>query len=131
LLQGEDELAPRYIHSIVSGTARLEYGNVRNAGLIAQMPEGCCVEVPCRVDGEGVHPVAVGELPPQCAALNRTFLNVVELTLRAALEERRDHVYRAVMLDPNAGATLTLREARSMVDELVEAHGDLMPAGIR
>jgi alpha-galactosidase len=73
----------------------------------------------------------VGELPPQCAALNRTFLNVVELTLRGALEERRDHVYRAVMLDPNAGATLTLREVRSMVDELVEAHGELMPAGIR
>jgi alpha-galactosidase len=130
-LEGENELAPRYIHSLLTGTPRLEYGNVRNDGLIDQMPHGSCVEVPCRIDADGVHPVAVGSLPVQCAALNRTFLNVVELTVRAALEERRDHIYRAVLLDPNAAATLTIREIRRMVDELVEAHGDLMPAGIR
>ena len=64
--------------------------------------------MPCWVDGDGVHPIAIGVLPPQCAALNRTFVNVAELTMRAALEERRDHVYQAVMLDPNAGATLTI-----------------------
>ncbi|HEY7630477.1 MAG TPA: alpha-glucosidase/alpha-galactosidase [Thermoleophilaceae bacterium] len=130
-LEGENELAPRYIHSIVTGTPRVEYGNVRNAGLIEDLPEGSCVEVPCRVDKDGVHPIAVGSLPVQCAALNRTFLNVVELTLRAALEERRDHAYRAVLLDPNAGATLTVREARAMVDELIDAHGALMPEGLR
>jgi len=130
-LEGEDELAPRYIHSLVTGTPRIEYGNVRNDGLIDQMPHGSCVEVPCRVDGDGVHPIAVGALPVQCAALNRTFLNVVELTVRAALEERREHVYRACLLDPNAAATLTIREIHRMVDELIEAHGELMPAGIR
>jgi alpha-galactosidase len=130
-LEGENELAPRYIHSIVTGTPRVEYGNVRNAGLIENLPGGSCVEVPCRIDKSGVHPIAVGSLPVQCAALNRTFLNVVELTLRAALEERRDHVYRAVLLDPNAGATLTVREARAMVDELIDAHGELMPDGLR
>ena len=130
-LEGENELAPRYIHSIVTGTPRLEYGNVRNTGLIRDLPEGSCVEVPCRIDENGVHPLEIGSLPVQCAALNRTFLNVVELTLRAALEERRDHAYRAVLLDPNAGATLTVREARSMVDELIDAHGELMPAGLR
>jgi alpha-galactosidase len=130
-LEGENELAPRYIHSIVTGTPRIEYGNVRNAGLIQDLPEGTCVEVPCRIDENGVHPVAIGSLPVQCAALNRTFLNVVELTLRAALEERRDHAYRAVLLDPNAGATLTVREARAMVDELIDAHGELMPEGLR
>ena len=63
--------------------------------------------------------------------MNRTFVNVAELTVRAVLEERRDHVYQAVMLDPNAGATLTLDAIGSMVDELIEAHGELMPAGIR
>jgi alpha-galactosidase len=89
------------------------------------------VEVPCRVDADGVHPIAVGTLPPQCAALNRTFINVVELTVRAALEGRRDHVYQAVMLDPNAGATLTIGAIHEMVDELIEAHGDLLPEGIR
>ena len=87
--------------------------------------------MPCRVDGGGVHPIAIGSLPPQCAALNRTFVNVAQLTMRAALEERRDHVYQAVMLDPNAGATLTIEQIHAMVDELIDAHGDLLPAGIR
>ncbi len=127
----ENELAPRYIHSITTGTERIEYGNVRNDGLIDNLPDGCCVEVPCRVDGEGVHPIAIGKLPPQCAALNRTFINVVELTVRAALEGRRDHVYQAVMLDPNASATLTIGQVHELVDELIEAHGELLPAGIR
>jgi alpha-galactosidase len=127
----EGELAPRYIHSMVTGERRVEYGNVRNDGLIDGLPGGCCVEVPCVVDGDGVHPMAIGALPPQCAALNRTFINVAELTMRAALEESREHVYQAVMLDPNAGATLTIDSMTTMVDELIEAHGDLMPAGIR
>ncbi len=127
----EGELAPRYIHSMATGTERIEYGNVRNDGLIEGLPEGCCVEVPCRLDADGVHPIPVGALPPQCAALNRTFINVAELTVRAALEGRRDHVYQAVMLDPNAGATLTIEQIRDMVDELIRAHGDLLPPGIR
>ena len=130
-LTREGELAPRYIHSLLTGEPRIEYGNVRNDGLIDGLPPGCCVEVPCRVDADGVHPQRIGSLPPQCAAMNRTFVNVAELTVRAVLEERRDHVYQAVMLDPNAGATLTLDAIGSMVDELIEAHGDLMPAGIQ
>jgi alpha-galactosidase len=130
-IEPEGELAPRYIHSFVTGERRLEYGNVRNDGLIDDLPQGCCVEVPCHVDGDGVHPIAVGSLPPQCAALNRTFVGVAELTMRAALEERRDHVYQAVMVDPNAGATLTIAQIRAMVDELIDAHAELMPAGIR
>jgi alpha-galactosidase len=127
----EGELAPRYVHAMVTGQERIEYGNVRNDGLITNLPDGCCVEVPCRIDSEGVHPVAVGALPPQCAALNRTMVNVADLTVSAVLEGRRDHVYQAVLLDPNAGATLTIAEVHDMVDELIEAHGDLMPAGIR
>jgi alpha-galactosidase len=115
----------------VTGQRRLEYGNVRNDGLIDALPPGCCVEVPCVVDGNGVHPTAIGALPPQCAALNRTFVNVAELTMRAALEESREHVYQAVMLDPNAGATLTIDAMTTMVDQLIDAHGDLLPAGIR
>ncbi len=130
-IESEGELAPRYIHSLVTGTPRIEYGNVRNDGLIDDLPQGCCVEVPCRVDAEGVHPIAIGSLPPQCAALNRSFVNVAQLTVSAALEQRRDHVYQAVMLDPNAAATLTIDAIRSMVDELIEAHGDLLGEGIR
>jgi alpha-galactosidase len=127
----EGELAPRYVHAMVTGTARIEYGNVRNDGLITNLPDGCCVEVPCRIDAGGVHPIAVGALPPQCAALNRTMVNVAELTVSAALEGRRDHVYQAVLLDPNAGAALTVAQVHDMVDELIEAHGELLPEGIR
>ncbi len=127
----EGELAPRYIHSIVTGQERIEYGNVRNEGLIPELPPGCCVEVPCRIDGDGVHPLPAPALPPQCAALNRTFINVAELTVRAALEGRRDHLYQAVLLDPNAGATLTINQAHEMVDALIAAHGELLPEGIR
>jgi alpha-galactosidase len=114
-----------------TGTVRIEYGNVRNGGLIDNLPDGCCVEVPCRVDDDGVHPVAVGALPPQCAALYRTCLNVVEMTVRAVLEADREHVYRAAMLDPNAGANLTTRQIHDMCDELIAAHGQLMPEGVR
>ena len=73
----------------------------------------------------------VGALPPQLAALNRTFLNVVELTVRAALEESREHVYQAALLDPNTAATLTTAETVAMCDELFAAHRDLLPARLR
>ena len=125
------ELASNIIHSMVTGTRRVEYVNVRNGGLISSLPGECCVEVPALVDRGGVRPIAVGGLPSQCAALNRTFLNVVELTVRAALEERRDLVYQAAYVDPNAAANLTLDQIRSMCDELLEAHSELLPRGLR
>ncbi|HZP91212.1 MAG TPA: alpha-glucosidase/alpha-galactosidase, partial [Actinomycetota bacterium] len=125
------ELASEIIHSIVTGTPREVYGNVRNAGLIEGLPDDACVEVPCLVDKNGLQPTRIGTIPPQLLALHRTFVNVVELTVRAALEERRDLVYQAALLDPNTAATLTTRRIVEMCDELIEAHGDLMPEGIR
>jgi alpha-galactosidase len=125
------EYAPQIVHSMVTGTERVVYGNVINRGLIDNLPEGACVEVPCLVDRGGVQPTHVGALPAQCAALNRTFLNVVELTVRAALDGERDHVYQAAMLDPNAAASLDLGTIRTVCDELIAAHGDALPAGIR
>jgi alpha-galactosidase len=125
------ELASEYIHSLETGSPREVYGNVRNGGLIDGLPEDACVEVPVLVDKNGVQPTRIGALPPQCLALNRTFLNVVQLTVEAALQQRRDLVYDAALLDPNAGATLTTAQIVSMVDDLIEAHGDLIPEGIR
>ena len=87
--------------------------------------------MPCLVDGTGVNPTRVGELPPQLAALNRTFLNVAELTVRAALEGRPDRVRQAVLLDPNAASTFTPDAIWEMCDELTAAHGDLIPAPLR
>jgi alpha-galactosidase len=122
------ELASLFIHSLETGTERELHVNIRNGGLITSLPDDCCVEVPCVVGAGGARPVPVGALPPQLAALNRTFLNVVELTVRAALEESRDHVYQAALLDPNTAATLTTAQTVAMCDELFAAHRDLLPA---
>jgi alpha-galactosidase len=125
-----DELASQFIHSVETGKAREIYVNVRNDGLITNLPADCCVEVPCEVGGDGARPQAVGALPPQLAALNRTFLNVVELTVRAALEGSREHVYQAALLDPNTAATLTTGQIVAMCDDLLDAHHDLLPPGL-
>jgi alpha-galactosidase len=130
-LERGPEYAPQIIHSIETGTQRMIYGNVRNGGLIGNLPEDCCVEVPCLVDRAGVQPTRVGNLPPQLAALNRWYLNVCELTVRAALEQRRDLVYQAALLDPNTAATLPIDEIVRVCDELIDAHGQLIPEGIR
>jgi alpha-galactosidase len=127
---GEPEYAPQIIHSIETGAVREVIGNVRNSGLIENLPEDCCVEVPCLVDRAGVHPTWIGELPPQLAAVNRQYVNVTELTVRAALEGSREHVYHAAMLDPNTAATLTLEQIQDVCDELIDAHAPFMPEGI-
>jgi alpha-galactosidase len=125
-----DELASQFIHSLETGTEREIYVNVRNGGLIANLPEQCCVEVPAVVGADGARPRPIGPLPPQLAALNRTFLNVVELTVRAALDGSRDHVYQAALLDPNTSATLTTEQVVAMCDDLLDAHKTLLPPGL-
>jgi alpha-galactosidase len=130
-LEPTSELASEFIHSVETGTEREIYVNVRNGGLISSLPDDCCVEVPCDLRAGGATPKAVGALPPQLAALNRTFLNVVELTVKAALEGSREHVYQAALLDPNSAATLTVGQTIAMVDELLDAHAPLLPDGIR
>jgi alpha-galactosidase len=126
-LEPTHELASLFIHALETGTERELHVNIRNGGLISSLPDECCVEVPCVVGAGGAKPVPVGALPPQLAALNRTFLNVVELTVRAALDESREHVYQAALLDPNTAATLTTTEIVAMCDDLFEAHRDLLP----
>ena len=109
------------IHAIETGTPARISGNVRNTGLITNLPDGCCVEVPCLVDREGVHPCHVGDLPPQLAALNRTSVNVHELAVRGIVEKDRTKILQAILLDPLTGAVLTIEETRRMVDEMFEA----------
>ncbi len=137
---GEIEIGPQtheygafIIHSRETGTPRVIYGNVPNTGLIPNLPQGCCVEVPCLVDAQGLQPTGPGPLPPQLAALCQSNINVQALTVEAALTRKREHIYHAVMADPNTAATLTLDQIWSMCDELIEAHqalgllGDFAP----
>ena len=102
-------------------------GNVANSGVVTNLPNGCCVEVPCLVDRTGIHPCHVGDLPPQCAALNRTNVNVQELAVKAALMGDRDAARMAVALDPLTGALLTLDEISDMVGELFAAEAAYLP----
>jgi alpha-galactosidase len=102
-------------------------GNVPNIDLIDNLPQGCCVEVPCLVDGNGIQPTKVGSLPAQLAALNRTSINVQELIVEAALSADAEAVYHAVMLDPLTAAVCTLPQIRSMVDEMLEAQKQWLP----
>ncbi len=131
LEQTATEYAPQVVHSMVTGLPRRIQGNVANTGLITNLPAGLGVEVPCLVDEMGVHPVHVGALPPQCAALNRNFLNVVDLTAAAAVDGDPRLVRHAAMLDPNTAATLGLDDIWDLCDELVAAHGDLLPPSLR
>lgn len=116
------------IHSLETGTPRVVYGNVPNYGLIDNLPQGCIVEVPCLVDKNGVQPTHVGGLPPHLAALMRTNINVQELTVEAALTGKREHIYHAAMLDPHTAAELDLDQIWNLVDDLIETHGDWLPA---
>jgi alpha-galactosidase len=102
-------------------------GNVPNRGLIDNLPRGCCVEVVCLVDGNGIQPTAVGTLPAQLAALNRTNVNVQELAVEAALTGDTEAVYHAVMLDPLTAAVCTLPQIRSMVDDMLAAQAQWLP----
>ncbi|HEX7409072.1 MAG TPA: alpha-glucosidase/alpha-galactosidase [Candidatus Binatia bacterium] len=126
-IERSHEYGALIIHSLETGTPRVIYGNVPNRALIANLQRGCCVEVPCLVDGNGVQPTRVGALPPQLAALIMTNVNVQSLAVEAALSGKREHVYHAAMLDPHTAAELTLDEIWRLVDDLILAHGDMIP----
>ena len=127
-VQCSQEYGAYIIHSMETGTPRLIYGNVPNDGLIDNLPAGCCVEVPCLVDRNGIQPTHIGALPPQLAALMTTNVNVQGLTVEAALTRRREHLYHAAMLDPHTAAELDLDQIWALVDDLLAAHGDSVRA---
>ncbi len=121
------EYAARIIAALVLDKQDKIHANVANNGLIDNLPENACVEVPCLVDAKGVTPQQIGALPPHLAALMQTNINVQQLTVEALVTGKREHVYHAAMLDPHTAAELTLDEIWSVVDELLEAHGDAIP----
>ena len=131
-LQASVEYGAGIVNAVVSGTPTVVYGNVPNStGLITNLPPEACVEVPCLVDHNGVQPTAVGALPLQLAALNRTNIGVQTLAVQAALTGDRESVYHAVAVDPLTAAVCTLEQARSMTDDLFTAHDALLPASLR
>ena len=123
-----NEYASRIMESIVTGNPIQIGGNVLNTDhLITNLPAEACVEVPCLVNGYGIHPCHVGALPVQCAAMNMTNINVQLLTIEAAATLKKEHIYQAAMLDPHTGSELDIDTIKKMVDDLIEAHGDYLP----
>ena len=130
LLAGEDlgefkrshEYASRIMEAIVTDTPYKIGGNVLNTGLITNLPHNACVEVPCLVDGMGIHPTVVGDLPEICAAMNRTNINVQLLTIEAARTRKVEDIYRAAMLDPHTAAELSIDDIVALCDALIEEH---------
>ena len=102
-------------------------GNVMNNGLIDNLPDDSCVEVPCLVDRTGVSPTRIGKIPKQLAALIQSNINVQQLTVEAILTGKREHVYHAAMMDPHTAAELSIDEIWKLTDEMLEAHGEMIP----
>jgi len=124
------EYAPQIIHSMITGTNRLIHGNVVNRGLIDNLPQGTVVEVPCSVDRDGVHPEPFGRIPPQGAALNRSYLSVAELTIEAARTGNPELIRQAVLIDPNASSSLHPEQIWHLCDDLTAAHAELLPVSL-
>ena len=121
------EYASYIMEAMVTGKPYKIGGNVLNNGLIDNLPEEACVEVPCLVDGSGITPCKVGKLPTQLAAMNSSNIYAQLLTIEAAATLKKQYIYNAAMMDPHTGAELSIKDIYSMVDELLEAHKDWLP----
>ncbi|MBY5711649.1 alpha-glucosidase/alpha-galactosidase [Rhizobium leguminosarum] len=122
-----NEYAAGIIHAAVTGNPALIYGNVPNNGLIENLPDECIVEVPCHVDRNGIQPVRVGRIPSQLSAVMNLSVSVQQLTVEAALTRNRERIYQAALLDPHTSAELSPDQIWNLVDDLIDAHGDLLP----
>lgn len=121
------EYASRIIEAVVTGNPYEMNANVQNNGLITNLPKNACVEVKCLVDKNGVTPCVFGDLPEQLAALNRTNINVQNMTILAAKERRKELVYMAAYLDPHTAAELSLDDIKNLCDDMFAAHGKWIP----
>ncbi len=122
-----NEYGSKIMNAIETNSPYKIGGNVLNNGLITNLPQDACVEVPCLVDGSGIHPCHVGDLPAQLAALNRTNINVHLLTIEAFVTKKKDNIYHAALLDPHTSAELSIDDIVALCDDMIEAHGDWLP----
>ena len=118
------EYASYIMEAVVTNKPYKIGGNVLNTGLITNLPRNACVVVPCLVDASGVNPCYIGDLPEQCAALNRTNINVQLLTIEAAVTHKKDYIYQAALMDPHTSSELDMDDTVALCDALIEAHGD-------
>ena len=116
------EYGSRIIEAMITNTPYKIGGNVINTGLITNLPTAATVEVPCLVDANGITPTVVGDLPTQLAAMNSSNIYPQLLTVEAAVENSREKLYQAAMMEPHTAAELSIDDIVLMCDELLEAH---------
>ena len=121
------EYASHIMEAVTNSKTITINANVMNNNLINNLPDNCCVEVPCLINSDGCKPQKIGNLPEQLTALMRTNINVQILTAEAAITEKREHIYHAAMLDPLTSSILSIDEIHSMIDELLNAHKNYLP----
>ena len=126
-LRKSREYCSGIMNAIYTNTPYQIGGNVLNTGLITNLPSEAIVEVPCLVDGSGIQGTYVGALPTQCAAMNVTNINVQLLTVEAALTLNKERIYQAAMMDPHTAAELSIDDIVKMCDDLIDAHGNMLP----
>ena len=121
-----EEYASFIMEALVTGGPYQIGGNVINNGLISNLPDNACVEVPCLINGSSIHPTYIGDLPTQLMAMNMTNISPQLLTIEAAVTGDRKKIYQAAMMDPHTAAELSIDDIIKMCDELIEAHGEYM-----
>ena len=121
------EYGATIMHSMVTGTPSVIYGNLVNGGTISNLPRSAIVEAPTLVDRSGLHHVQIGELPTELVGYMQPHVIQHELFIQAAMQGRRDHVYQACMYDPLTAATLPPDRIVEMCDAMIDAHGELLP----
>ena len=126
-IKRSNEYASFIMDGIINNNEVTINANIMNNNYIDNLPNNCCVEVPCTVNSNGYVPQKFGKLPEHLAALMRTNINVQILTAEAALTKKREHIYHAALLDPLTAANLSIDEIYSMIDKLIQAHGQYLP----
>jgi len=121
------EYAAAIINALKGGEPFQFNGNVPNTGLITNLPQGACVEVPVWASRKGLEPVHVGTLPPQCAALTGINAQVEEMAVEGALTGNPRLIFQAIANDPLTAAVLSLAEIKQMVNEMFRQNQPYLP----
>ncbi|GAG61562.1 unnamed protein product [marine sediment metagenome] len=121
------EYASSIINAYLGGKPFAFNGNVPNTGLIPNLPQNVCVEVPILADKNGFNPMYVGPLPLQCATLNNLSIAVEEMAVEGAITGDAHLIYQAICYDPLPASVLSLQEIKKMVKELFKVNKDYLP----
>ena len=126
-LERGHEYAAYIINALQGGEPFTFNGNVRNTGLVTNLPPNACVEVPVWVSKKGLESAYVGALPPQCAALTGLSSQIEEMAVQGCLTGDPRLVFQAIAYDPLTAAVLSLAQIKQMVNEMFDCNKDHLP----